>query len=64
MKKTLFASLIALLSAGVNAELIQHTDQIAEVKFTGSTMSLASMSVKSPKTISLIQLHVLMTHWA
>lgn len=40
MKKTLFASLIALLSAGVNAELIQHTDQISEVKFTGSTYEL------------------------
>ncbi|KLV05083.1 hypothetical protein ABT56_12835 [Photobacterium aquae] len=41
MKKTLLAATIAITSAfSVQAELIQHTDQIAEVKFTGSTYEL------------------------
>lgn len=40
MKKTLLAALLAGAALNVNAELIQHTDQIAEVKFTGSTYEL------------------------
>ncbi|NKF50506.1 hypothetical protein G3R49_07970 [Shewanella sp. WXL01] len=40
MKKTLLASLIAFTAFSANAELIQHTDQIGEVQFTGSTYEL------------------------
>jgi len=40
MKKSLLAFAIASLSLSAHAELIQHTDQIAEVKFTGSTYEL------------------------
>ena len=40
MKKTLLAAALMASSLCVQAELIQHTDQIAEVKFTGSTYDL------------------------
>lgn len=44
MKKSIIAASIALSalfgSSFANAELIQHTDQIAEVKFTGSSYEL------------------------
>ncbi|WP_239670796.1 hypothetical protein [Vibrio variabilis] len=40
MKNTILATLMLALAGGANAELIQHTDQIAEVKFTGSTYAL------------------------
>ncbi|MDG3086417.1 hypothetical protein P7F88_09965 [Vibrio hannami] len=40
MKKTLLASLLAVVAMNANAELIQHTDQIAEIKFTGTTYEL------------------------
>jgi len=40
MKKSLIALALTVASLGVNAQLIQHTDQIAEVKFTGSSYEL------------------------
>ncbi|MGJ7097015.1 C45 family autoproteolytic acyltransferase/hydolase [Vibrio hannami] len=40
MKKTLLASLLSVIALNANAELIQHTDQIGEVQFTGSTYEL------------------------
>lgn len=41
MKKTITALALAMgMSATANAQLIQHTDQIAEVQFTGSTYEL------------------------
>lgn len=40
MKKSVVATLLAVLAFGAQAELIQHTDQIAEVKFTGSSYEL------------------------
>lgn len=41
MNKTIIASIIAgSMAFGAQAQLIQHTDQIAEVQFTGSTYEL------------------------
>ncbi|WP_221070328.1 C45 family autoproteolytic acyltransferase/hydolase [Vibrio alfacsensis] len=41
MKKSFLAVSISMMATfGVQADLIQHTDQIAEIKFTGSTYEL------------------------
>ncbi len=40
MKKSVVVTLLGVLAFGAQAELIQHTDQIAEVQFTGSSYEL------------------------
>ncbi|PSV47352.1 C45 family autoproteolytic acyltransferase/hydolase [Photobacterium indicum] len=40
MRKSVIVTLLAVSAFGAKAELIQHTDQIAEVKFTGSSYEL------------------------
>ena len=40
MQKTLIALALAVSAFGAQAKLIQHTDQIAEIKFTGSNYEL------------------------
>ncbi|ABV35985.1 hypothetical protein Ssed_1374 [Shewanella sediminis HAW-EB3] len=40
MKALIFSTLVLATSFSVNAELIQHSEQIGEIKFTGSTYEL------------------------